>query len=79
MGGPVSHATLLTRTTHLVAAQGNYEGARPLYERSLALRENVLGPDHPDVASSLNDLAGLLDDQVRVDRLEVWSVGRLSV
>ena len=75
----MSHATALTRTTHLVAAQGDYEGAKPLYERSLAIREKVLGPDHPDVASSLNNLAGLLENQVRVDRLEVWSVGRLSV
>ena len=62
----MSHATPLTRTTHLVAAQGDYE-------------EKVLGPDYPDVASSLNNLAGLLKSQVRVDRLEVWSVGRLSV
>ena len=75
----MSHATPLTKTTHLVAAQGDYEGAKPLYERSLAIREKVLGPDHPDVASSLNNLAMLLANQVRVDRLEVWSVGRLSV
>eukprot|EP00752_Nemacystus_decipiens_P017370 g15565.t2 len=40
--------------------QGNYDDAKPLYERSLAIREKVLGPDHPDVASSLNNLAGLL-------------------
>ena len=62
-----------------MAAQGNYEGARPLYECSLAVREKVLGPDHPDVASSLNNLAALLDDQVRVDRLEVSNDRRPSV
>ncbi|CAN0381924.1 unnamed protein product, partial [Ascophyllum nodosum] len=28
-------------------------------------REETLGPRHPDVASSLNNLAGLLDSQVR--------------
>ena len=62
-----------------MAAQGHYEDAKPLFERSLALREKALGPDHPDVASSLNNLAVLLDNQVRVDRLEVSNDRRLSV
>ena len=30
-----------------------------LYKRSLAIREKALGPDHPDVATSLNNLAVL--------------------
>ena len=30
--------------------------ARRLYERALAIREKALGPDHPDVATSLNNL-----------------------
>ena len=34
-----------------------------MYERSLAIREKVLGPDHPNVAQSLNNLAGLYRDQ----------------
>ena len=29
----------------------------PLAERALAIREKVLGKEHPDVASSLNNLA----------------------
>ena len=37
--------------------------ARPLYERALAIREKVLGPEHPDTATSLNNLAFLLQDQ----------------
>lgn len=47
--------------------QGNYEEAERLYKRSLALREKVLGPDHPAVALGLNNLAGLSETQVRVD------------
>ena len=35
--------------------------AEPLIKRSLAIREKVLGPDHPDVARSLNNLAELYD------------------
>ena len=31
--------------------------ARPLFERALAIREKALGPDHPDTAASLNNLA----------------------
>ncbi len=40
-----------------------YAEARPLYERALAINEKVLGPDHPDTALSLNNLALLLQDQ----------------
>ncbi|CAB1107477.1 unnamed protein product [Ectocarpus sp. CCAP 1310/34] len=40
--------------------QGNYAEAKPLYERSQAIRKKVLGPDHPDVATVLNNRAGLL-------------------
>ena len=32
---------------------------------SLAIREKALGPDHPDVALSLNNLAALYNDQGR--------------
>jgi tetratricopeptide (TPR) repeat protein len=39
---------------------GDYAGARPYYERALATRERALGPDHPDTAVSVNDVAGVL-------------------
>ena len=38
-------------------ALGAYAQARPLYERALALREKRLGPEHPDTAETLNNLA----------------------
>ena len=38
---------------------GDYEKALPLYQRALEIREKVLGPQHPDVATTLNNLAGL--------------------
>jgi Tfp pilus assembly protein PilF len=40
-----------------------YADARPYYERALALRERALGPEHPDSASSLNNLGALLRAQ----------------
>jgi tetratricopeptide (TPR) repeat protein len=44
----------------LLWTTGHYAEAEPLYRRSMAIREKTLGPDHPDVATSLNNLAGLL-------------------
>src|ERR1700712_4664905 len=35
---------------------GKYAEALPLAQKSLALRENELGPDHANVAMPLNDL-----------------------
>jgi tetratricopeptide (TPR) repeat protein len=34
--------------------------AEPLYRRALAIDERSFGPDHPTVATALNNLAGLL-------------------
>lgn len=48
-----------------IACQGKYTEADPLYERSLAVREKVLGPDHPDLTLSLNNRAELLLVQVK--------------
>jgi tetratricopeptide (TPR) repeat protein len=44
----------------LLYAQGDYGGARPLYERALTISEKVLGAEHPYTAVSLSNLAGLL-------------------
>src|SRR5438552_13373728 len=37
--------------------QGRYAEAEPLFESAQAIREKALGPDHPDVAISLNNTA----------------------
>jgi tetratricopeptide (TPR) repeat protein/transcriptional regulator with XRE-family HTH domain len=39
---------------------GDLRAARPWDERALAIRERVLGPDHPDTAVCLNNLAYVL-------------------
>ncbi len=41
-------------------ARGRYTDAEPLHKRSLAIREKTLGPEHPDVATSLENYAALL-------------------
>lgn len=57
--------TSLLRLTSF--SQGKHVEAEPLYERSQAIRENVLGLEHPDVAESLNSWAALLGSQVGID------------
>src|SRR5712691_4105686 len=44
---------------------GKYADAIPLAQRVLAIREKSLGPDHPNVAQSLNNLALLYKAQGR--------------
>ena len=50
--------------------EGQYADAIPLAERSLAIREKALGPDHPDVATALNNLAELYESQGRYAEAE---------
>ena len=50
--------------------QGRYAEAEPLYQRALAISEKALGPEHPDVAKSLNNLAELFRAQGRNEGAE---------
>ena len=52
-------ATDYNNLGYLLQAQGDLAGARPVYERALAIRERVLGPEHPYTAASLNNLGYL--------------------
>ena len=53
----------MTLTLLVLQAQGKLAEAEPLYQRAIAMGEKTLGPDHPTVATRLNNLASLL--QVR--------------
>ena len=55
----LSVAKSLNNLAALYDTQGQYEQARPLYKRALAIKEMALGPGHPSVATSLNNLAVL--------------------
>ncbi len=59
----LKRAALLHRAGSYFHGRGAYSQARPLFERALAIREKALGPEHPDTAASLNNLAGLLQAQ----------------
>ena len=51
------------QSRHFIYDQGRYADAEPLYKRSLAIREKALGPNHPDVATSLNNMGLLYERQ----------------
>jgi tetratricopeptide (TPR) repeat protein len=53
----VDEAAILFAQATQYLDQGRYDEAEPLYQRVLAIIEKALGPDHPDTASSLNNLA----------------------
>jgi tetratricopeptide (TPR) repeat protein len=46
------------------------DSAEPLYLEALDLRKRLLGDNHPDVATSLNNLAGLYESQGRYTEAE---------
>ncbi len=61
-------AMLFTNYASYLKAIGAYAQAAPLYERALAIREQVLGEWHPDTATSLNNLVELYQAQGAYDR-----------
>ena len=50
-----------------------------LYQRSLEIDEKALGPDHPDLAATLNNLAGLYQAQGRYQAAEPLYVRALKI
>src|SRR5206468_2892810 len=49
-------AFLLNQTGYYLKDRGRYGEAEPLSQRALAIREQLLGTEHPDTAQSLNNL-----------------------
>ena len=63
--------SLLNRIDNLYE-QGKYKEAIPLSEQVVAIYEKSLGPEHPDTAQSLNNLASLyqrMGDYARAEPL----------
>jgi hypothetical protein len=44
----------------LYVAEGQPGRAEPFYRRALTIRQKALGPSHPEVAKTLEDLASVL-------------------
>ena len=66
----VEQATFVNNLAGLYDDQAKYAEAEPLYQRSLAIYEKALGPDHPDAATILNNLAELYHSQEKFAEAE---------
>jgi tetratricopeptide (TPR) repeat protein len=59
--GGLEEAVQLNAQVMKLYAAGRFGEAIPLAQKALAIREKALGPEHPDTASSLNNLALLYE------------------
>ena len=56
-------ARLFNNISLVYRAQGNYEKALEYYEKSLVIKEKMLGKEHPSTATTYNNLAIVYEDQ----------------
>jgi CHAT domain-containing protein/Tfp pilus assembly protein PilF len=75
----LNEARLLTTKATQLWRQGKLDDALPLAERSLAIREKELGPEHPDVATSLFSLANIYSDKGDFPKAEEFYLHALDV
>ncbi|NEQ42226.1 MAG: tetratricopeptide repeat protein [Leptolyngbya sp. SIOISBB] len=61
---------LWDKTARYLRERGQYNEARSLLQSALALRQKLLGEVHPNVATSLNNLADLYKDQRQYSEAE---------
>ncbi len=78
-GQPLVQAKMLGVIGHVFENLGDYERAQQLFERSLELRERMLGRAHVDVAQSLEDLGTLLHRRQRLDEARPLLLRALSM
>ena len=72
-------ANLLNKIASYLEDVAQYPEAEPLYQRALAIRERVLGAEHPDTAASLNNLATLYDNQGKYEQAEALYQRALAI
>ena len=61
----------------ILAAHNRGDEARWLYERALRVRRSALGPGHPDVATTLHNLALLHEAEGRAtESAALWAEAR---
>jgi tetratricopeptide (TPR) repeat protein len=69
-------ARLLNKAGSYLYERGRYTDAEPLFGRALAIQEKALGPEHPDLADSLNNLAGLITPKADTRTPSPFTSGR---
>jgi tetratricopeptide (TPR) repeat protein len=76
---PRAEADWLTAEGALLARTSRHAEAREAHERALSLREKALGPDHPDVAASLDAIGKLLLTKGDVAEAEAYLARALAL
>jgi tetratricopeptide (TPR) repeat protein len=72
-------ARLLGQVSYYLDDRARFSDAEPLLQRALTIRERVQGPQHPDAATSLNDLALLYINQGKYAQAELLSQRALAI
>ena len=72
-------ASLLHRAGWYLHDRARYAEAEPLYVRALAIYEQELGGEHPDTATTLNNLAGLYRSQGKYAEAEPLYMRALAI
>ncbi|PSB59944.1 hypothetical protein C7B61_18320, partial [filamentous cyanobacterium CCP1] len=62
---------LLDKTARYLRERGQYAEAKPLLQAALNIRRQLFGEAHPDIATSLNNLASLHKDQRQYSEAEL--------
>jgi CHAT domain-containing protein/Tfp pilus assembly protein PilF len=75
----LDEADRLDKVVDTLYVKGKFQDAIPLAQQSLALREKVLEPRHPDLAISLDNLARLYQAQGAYERAEPPCVRALDI
>ena len=66
----VEAGRLLTEIATYLQDRARYAEAAPLYQQALLIREQLLGSEHSDVATSLTNLANLHMIQGNYEQVE---------
>ena len=61
---------IMDRLATFWQSKARWNAAEPLFQRALAITETSYGPEHPNVATGLNNLAGLLQTTNRLAEAE---------
>jgi tetratricopeptide (TPR) repeat protein len=64
------YVRLLNRAGEYFQGLAAYSESQPLYERAVAISEELFGPEHSDTATSLNNLAWVFYDQAELERAQ---------
>jgi tetratricopeptide (TPR) repeat protein len=74
---PYEAALACQQRAQLAAVNGRLEEAATLYQQALALKREILGPSHPEVAATLHDLAVLHETMGSADQAHaLWAEAR---